>query len=132
MKRLCLVAAAALPLGIVACSDGRDSAANQSIEASTNAAPAGGETTTASVAFPRGARIVEEDGVTFRIDPDGTRIRLGDADSRILVEDNVRFRVDPDGTRVRIDPEGAEIAIDDNVRARVDRDAPAVELNSAR
>lgn len=131
MKRLTLVALAALPLSLAACSGGRDPATNQSAETGANAAPSASETTTASAAFPRGARIVEEDGVTFRIDPDGTRIRLGDADSRILVENDVRFRVDPDGSRVRIGPDGAEIEVD-NVRADIDSDGPALELNSGR
>ncbi|MGQ0557981.1 MAG: hypothetical protein ACT4OE_00080 [Sphingosinicella sp.] len=63
--------------------------------------------------WPQGARIVDEDGVVFRVDPDGTRVRLTDTDSRIVVEDGTRFRVDPDGTRVRIDDRGLNIDLPD-------------------
>ena len=38
-----------------------------------------------------------------RVDADGTRVRLGDTDARILVEDGVRYRVDPGGARIRIE-----------------------------
>ena len=77
-------------------------------------------TTTTTNVFVPGTRIVEEDDVFFRIDPDGTRVRLGPDDSRILVEDGVRFRVDPGGTRVRIDESGAEIRdVDDDLAVEV-------------
>jgi ribosomal protein S6E (S10) len=69
-------------------------------------------TTASTTAFPKGARIVEEKGVTYRIDADGTRVALTDTDSRIVVENGHRFRVDPDGTRVRIDDRGAVIDVD--------------------
>ena len=92
-----------------------DSATN---EADDNVSTAGDTVTTAddgtagataSVA-PKGSRVVDEDGVTWRIDPDGNRVRLEGV--RIVTEDGVRYRVDPDGTRVRIDPEGIDIDID--------------------
>jgi hypothetical protein len=114
MKKLLL--AGVLGLGLAACGDsgGNDQAAGNGAEGtgaeSNAAAPAGTET--ASAAFPRGARIVEEDGATWRIDADGTRVRLGDTDSRILVEDGVRYRVDPDGSRVRIDDRGVTLDVD--------------------
>lgn len=59
-----------------------------------------------------GARIVEENGVTWRVNADGTRVRLGASDARIVTENGVRYRVDPGGTRVRIDPRGAAIDVD--------------------
>jgi uncharacterized membrane protein len=65
-----------------------------------------------AAAFPAGARIVEENGATWRVDADGTRVRLGDADSRIVVENGVRYRVDPGGARVRIDEKGLGIDVD--------------------
>lgn len=65
----------------------------------------------AGAGWPEGARIVVEEGVTYRIDPGGVRVRLGDADSRIEIVDGVRYRVDPGGTRVRINDEGAVIDI---------------------
>ncbi len=115
MKKLLL--AGVLGLGLAACGDsGRNdqaagNAADESAGTASNAAaPAGTET--ASAAFPRDARIVEEDGATWRINADGTRVRLGDTDSRILVEDGVRYRVDPDGSRVRIDDRGVTLDVD--------------------
>lgn len=72
-----------------------------------NASASGGTST-----FASGSRIVEENGVTYRVDRDGTRVRLGENDSRIVVDNGTRYRVDPDGTRVRIGPDGASIDID--------------------
>ena len=113
MKRLLL--ASALCLGLAACGDANDDAATANNaaagEAAEGAAPAANGTQTAS-AFPRGARIVEENGVTYRVDADGTRVRLESTDSRIVVENGTRFRVDPDGSRVRIDDDGLEIDVD--------------------
>ena len=78
----------------------------------------------AAASWPEGARIVEENGVIYRIDPGGARIALGPEDSRIVVENGARFRVDPDGTRVRIDDEGVAVRIDpDEVDTSVDIDA---------
>ena len=114
MNQLVVTAAVgAVCIGVAACGD-RGAGDNSATSAGAdNAAVTGGsDNATASVAFPRGARIVEENDVFFRIDPDGTRVRLGPEESRIVVEDDVRFRVDPDGTRVRIDPEGAVIDVD--------------------
>lgn len=113
MKKLIL--ATALCVGLAACGDG-EKAANDSAaaagEAENAGAPADATTQTASAAFPRGTRIVEEDGATFRIDADGTRVRLGPNESRIVVEDGNRFRVDPNGSRVRIDSQGVAIDVD--------------------
>lgn len=119
---------------LVLTSCGGDERAADQNATTTEAVPvessAGGDTTV--IAFPPGARIIEEGGVTFRIDPDGTRVRLGPTDSRIVVEDDVRFRVDPDGTRVRIDPSGAIIAVDDDdVSAKVRTGTnPAIEVDT--
>ena len=113
---------AAASLGLAACGDtgGNNAAADENGADAVSAAggtdtgdanAAGGAT--ASASFPEGARIVQENGATFRIDPDGTRVQLTDADSRIVVENGVRFRVDPDGARVRIDEQGATIRLGD-------------------
>ena len=118
MKKLLL--AASLGLALAACGDtgtnettaadnGTDAAAAG--ESANGAAPAAGSQT-ATVVFPRGARIIEESGVTYRIEADGTRVRLGENDSRIVVDNGVRYRVDPDGSRIRIDPQGATIDVD--------------------
>ena len=113
-----LILAATLCAGVAACGSNESSTANDSAatgESTGQAVNAGTTTTTtqtASAAFPRGARIVEENGVTYRIDADGTRVQLGPNESRIVVENGTRFRVDPDGTRVRIDPQGATIDVD--------------------
>lgn len=104
--------AGAAALALAACGD--TGADNEAANAADNEAAAaeGDATTTASASWPSGARIVEEDGVTFRVDPDGSRVRLTDTDSRIVVENGVRFRVDPDGSRVRIDETGLDVDVD--------------------
>jgi hypothetical protein len=84
--------------------------ANGSGTTDANAAAAGA---TAASSFPKGARIVEEKGVTYRIDADGTRVRLGDTDSKIVTENGVRYRVDPGGTRVKINDKGLDIDVPD-------------------
>ena len=82
--------------------------------------------------WPEGARIVVEDGVTYRIDPGGARTALGPSDARIEVIDGVRYRVDPGGTRIRIDDEGVAVRVDgDGVDATVPvGDNTSVEINS--
>jgi hypothetical protein len=121
MKRLFLTAAiGASCLAIAACSQ-NDANEAATEDAAMNGEAAGAEgangttTTTSSTTtttFPKGARIVEENGVTYRIDPDGTRVALTATDSRIVVEGGNRYRVDPDGTRVRINDDGLDIDID--------------------
>jgi len=127
MKRLVLTAAlGAACFGLAACGERRDDnmAANDMSEmnsatsmgegeggtgADDNMTASGSGSNMTASAFPRGARIVEEGGVTYRIDANGTRVRLTDADSRILVENGVRYRVDPGGTRVKINDRGIDI-----------------------
>lgn len=118
MTKLILTAAlGATCLALTACGD-RDAAGNEAADTAVATEGAGGnETATAagsggSTAFPKGARIVEENGVTYRVNADGTRVALTAADSRIVIEGDKRFRVDPDGTRVRIDDDGGAIDID--------------------
>ncbi len=74
-------------------------------------------------AFPKGSRIIEEDGVTYRVDASGTRVKLGSNESRIVVENGVRYRVDPNGSRVKIDREGVSLDID-----APDIDVPDVDV----
>lgn len=129
MKKLALTAAlGATCLALAACGD--NNAASNSANANTSmmddgagsGTGAGAGTTdangtatgtSAASAYPKGSRIVEEKGVTYRIDADGTRVKLGDSDSRIVVEKGVRYRVDPGGTRVRIDDKGLDIDVPD-------------------
>lgn len=122
MKSLALTAALGVAcLGLAACGEREASITNDtaatSEELDGDGMAAGddgnaGADAMAKSAFPAGARIVEENGVTYRVDAGGTRVRLGPNESRILVEKDVRFRVDPDGTRVRIDPTGVAIDLD--------------------
>ena len=122
MKKLVLTAAlSAACLSLAACGDREAENAADNTGATTEAegseATTGGDGNTAggagaTVSAWKGARIVEENGVTYRIDPDGTRVRLTERDSRIVVENGTRYRVDPDGTRVRIDDRGLDIDID--------------------
>jgi hypothetical protein len=121
MKKLALTAAlGATCLALAACGD--NNAADNGADANATLTDNGGGTddtngsaagTTTTSAFPKGARIVEENGVTYRIDADGTRVKLGDSDSKIVVEKGVRYRVDPGGTRVRINDRGLDIDVPD-------------------
>ena len=54
--------------------------------------------------LPKGARIVEENGVTYRIGADNPKI---------VVEKGVRYRVDSSGTRVKINDQGLDIDLPD-------------------
>jgi hypothetical protein len=65
--------------------------------------------------WPEGARIVEESGVTYRVEPGGTRVAIEDGSFRVVTVDGVRYRVDRSGTGHRIDDDG------------LDLDLPAVE-----
>jgi hypothetical protein len=109
MKKLVLMAS--LCVGLAACGERQANTTDESATTAGNTTTTQ-TTTTATASFPAGARIVEEKGVTYRIDADGTRVQLGPTDSRIVVDSGVRYRVDPDGTRVRIDPQGTVIDVD--------------------
>ncbi len=117
MKKLILTSAiGALALAVAACGDNdADDAATADETAAavdTEHAPAA---TTADADWPKGTRIVEESGKTYRIDPSGTRVAIEDGSWRVVTEDGVRYRVDAAGTRHRIDDDGLDI------------DLPAVE-----
>ncbi len=125
MKRLIMAASlCGISFGIAACNYNKEynnaaygneayneSGANYSAEGGNYAAAGGNYASTATTGWPAGSRIVVENGVTYRIEPGGTRVALGPNESRIVVENGTRFRVDPNGTRVRIDPSGAEITV---------------------
>jgi hypothetical protein len=117
-------------LALAACGERKEITANVTTDATETAIVPPVESTTTTTVFPKGARIVEENGVTFRVDPDGTRVQLGPTDSRIVVGNGTRFRVDPDGTRVRIDTQGATIESPD-VNAQMAPN-PSVTVNSTR
>jgi hypothetical protein len=66
-----------------------------------------------SSTYPKGSRLIEENGVTYRVDADGTRVRLAETEGRIITENGVRYRVDGSGgNRVRIDERGIDIDLD--------------------
>lgn len=125
MHKLTLTLLAGSALALAAC--GGSKAANNTASANASGTAAGNATgvdgmpatgggagaTTAS-AWPDGSRIVDEGGVTYRIDPAGARVRLEPGDSRIVVENGVRYRVDRDGARVRIDQRGTAVRIGDS------------------
>lgn len=115
--RISLKAAAGLlTIAVSGCYEDKDynaagndySAANADYDANAS----GNYASAGAASWPEGARIVVEDGVTYRIDPGGTRIALGPNDARIKVIDGVRYRIDPGGTRVRIDEEGVAVRVD--------------------
>lgn len=101
---------------VSACGDGADDATETDVVETGDAATAdatGGTTTAASANWPAGTRIVEEGDITYRIDPDGTRVVIEDDAWRIVTEDGVRYRVAPAGTRIRIDDEGLDVDLGD-------------------
>lgn len=112
MKKLILTGAlGAAVLLVSACGDtDADTAAMEDDAAlATDGAMADAGTPTASANWPAGTRIVEEGGVTYRVDPAGARVAIEDDSWRIVTEDGVRYRVDPRGTRIRIDDEGLDL-----------------------
>ncbi|HEY0116783.1 MAG TPA: hypothetical protein VGB54_13800 [Allosphingosinicella sp.] len=135
-----------LVLGVAACSGGGNKTTNNMVtsnSSSTSAAPATGgagtgnaQASTAS-AWPEGSRIVSENGVTYRVDRTGARVRLEPGDSRIVVENGTRYRVDAGGTRVRIDQSGAAVRIGDSTikgnapNGRSDVETPGEALSDA-
>jgi hypothetical protein len=127
MRSLLIATALASGLGLAACERQGPVEANVALDN----APETADATAVPSTWPEGARIIEEDGVFYRVDTTGTRIRLEPGDSTILVEDGVRFRVDPDGTRVRIDEQGAVISVGpDGVDATVNTGDTGVTVNS--
>ena len=120
MKKSILTAAlGATSLALSACGDsGTGNGANEANAAGAendSAVAEGGEAgaggNVAGGGWAAGTRIVEENGVTFRVDPDGTRVQLGENEARIVVENGVRYRVS-DGNRVRIDERGVDVDLD--------------------
>lgn len=133
MRKLSFTAAiAAAALGLAGCGDGDTQ--NNAAGGEENGAAAAGEAgegngaagqTAAAGSWAKGARIVEENGVTYRIDPDGTRVQLGENEGRIVVENGVRYRVDQGGSRVRIDERGLDVDVD-----LPDVDIPDVDVDA--
>jgi hypothetical protein len=110
----------AASLGLAACGDkgadgnmADDNAAVGTEGAGTTDANVAAGTAAAAPAWAKDARIVEENGVTYRVNADGSRVALGPTDSKIVVENKIRYRVDPDGTRVKIDDNGLDIDLPD-------------------
>ena len=117
MKKLILTAAlGTTALLLSACGDNdADTAETDTTVVETGTAEPAPATAAADPNWPAGTRIVEEDGVTYRVNPDDTRVEIEDGAYRVVVADGVRYRVDAAGTRHRIDDEGLDI------------DLPAVE-----
>jgi hypothetical protein len=117
MRKLSITTAAgALTLALAGCYDKdeanySDNGYNAAEAAANGAYDAGSNGTAYASNWPEGARIVVENGVTYRIDPGGARVQLGAQDSRIEIVDGIRYRVDPGGTRVRIDDQGVAVRI---------------------
>ena len=90
MRNLLWASALASGLALAACgydeAEYNEANADYSAEGNYDAA-AGGAGYNAATGWPEGARIVEEDGVFYRVDTGGTRIRLEPGASTILVED---------------------------------------------
>ena len=136
MRSYLLASALASGLVLTACDYNKEAynEADANYTAEGNAAydeAAGGAGYNAPASWPEGARIVEEDGVFYRVETGGTRVRLEPNDARIVVENGVRFRVDPDGTRVRIDDEGLAVRVaPGEVDATVNTGDTSVQINT--
>lgn len=134
MRRFMIATALAAGLGLTACDydKGEYNEANADYQAEGNYdAATGGAGYNAAGNWPEGARIVEENGVYYRIDPGGVRVRIEEGGPTIVVENGVRYRVDPGGARVRIDEQGAEISVGpDGVDATVNAGDTAVSVNT--
>ena len=116
MKKLILTAALGpVALLLSACGDNDADTEADTAVVETDTAELAATTAATDPNWPAGTRIVEEDDVTYRVDPDGTRVAIEDDSYRVVVENGVRYRVDASGTRHRIDDEGLDI------------DLPAVE-----
>ena len=135
MRNLLWASALASGLALAACGydEGEYNEANADYNAEGNydTAAGGAGYNAATTSWPEGARIVEENGVFYRVDTGGTRIRLEPGDSTIVVEDGTRFLVDPGGTRVRIDDEGLAVRVaPDDVDATVNTGDTSVSVNT--
>ena len=89
------IGALAFTLGACNNTDTGDDADTADTAVETEAAPA---TTTASADWPAGTRIVEENNVTYRVNPDNTRVEIPAGGYRIVTVDGERYRVDASGT----------------------------------
>jgi hypothetical protein len=78
-------------------------------DAATAAATIAPTAATAASDWPSGTRIVEQGGVTYRVDPAGTRVAIDDNSWHIVTDKGARYRVDPTGNRIRIDDEGLDL-----------------------
>ncbi len=70
-----------------------------------------GATGTASPDWPKGTRIVEEGGTTYRVGPDGARVAITNNEWRIVTEGGQRYRVNDAGTRVRLNEDGLDVDV---------------------
>ena len=131
MKKLLVTSAlASAVLMLSACGDNdADDVAVEDTAAADAAADAAAAdaAATASADWPAGTRIVEEDGVTYRVDSGGTRTAIEDNSWRIETEGDTRYRVDPNGTRVEIDDEGMDLE-----GAASGPDVPGVDVDVGR
>jgi hypothetical protein len=114
MKKLIVTAAlGSAALLLSACGDNEADTEEDTTAVGTDTADTAA--TTAAATWPEGARIVEESGVTYRVEPGVTRVAIEDGSFRVVTVDGVRYRVDRSGTGHRIDDDGLDI------------DLPAVE-----
>ena len=137
MRSLMLATALASGLAVAACDynkgDYNEAEANYSAERNAyDEAPGGaGYNPAATSSWPEGARIVEDNGVFYRVDTGGTRVRLEPGDATIVVDNGIRYRVDPGGTRVRIHDEGLAVRVDPaDADASVEVGDTSVEVNN--
>ena len=114
MKKLIISAVFGASVALLsACGDAAED--TDTATAETGAAPttaAVDTTASGSSDWPAGTRIVQEGDAYFRVDADGTRTAIPADTWRIETADGVRYRVDNTGTRVRIDEQGVDVDLD--------------------
>lgn len=120
-KHFVLATAGAVALSVMACSDRADEAntlaeANIAASDETSMAEANssgaGSVAAADPDWPQGTRVIQEGGTTYRVNSDGSRVRIDGDEVRIVSENGARYRVNREGTRIRIDERGVDVDLD--------------------
>ena len=113
MKKLIMGAAlGASVILLAACDSGADTDDTAVADTETAIASGADTRTTASADWPKDTRIVQEGDTYYRVDTNGTRTAIPAGTWRIETVDGVRYRIDNAGARVRIDDQGLDVDLE--------------------